>query len=292
MKLSDVKSEIFSLGFEAISSYKENPNIILQAINRAMSTITTEVRPIIDKVQISQHCFENVASNSGYQHYSKAPIIITAEKAKSYCFECDGVGIATIKDNDSEKTIQLDSNKKYKEYKGFCNGNTTITFGGDFSYNIKNVAIYNEKVSDNVDDIQPYRNHIRYDFSKLTNGKFIGFMDKVAEGAEENGTYISLTNFEIEQRKILVLNGFEKCEYTVFYKKAFTPVTNETDESFEIELDSDVCVLLPLLASYYVWLDDDERKATMYYNNYESLRNAVIGTNTGTIAKVKCKGWL
>ena len=37
--------------------------------------------------------------------------------------------------------------------------------------------------------------------------------------------------------------------------------------------------MLPLiapLAAYFLWLDDDERKATMYYNIYDSKRQEII----------------
>ena len=34
--------------------------------------------------------------------------------------------------------------------------------------------------------------------------------------------------------------------------------------------------LIPLLAAYYLWLDDDERKAVQYYNNYETELSQII----------------
>lgn len=51
-----------------------------------------------------------------------------------------------------------------------------------------------------------------------------------------------------------------------------TPITKDTKDDFEIELPDMVWSLIPLLASYYVWLDDDERKAVYHMNDYEGLK--------------------
>ena len=37
-----------------------------------------------------------------------------------------------------------------------------------------------------------------------------------------------------------------------------------------------VLYMIPLLASYYVWLDDDVEKAVYYYNMYDNERNNII----------------
>lgn len=51
------------------------------------------------------------------------------------------------------------------------------------------------------------------------------------------------------------------------------PITDETENSFEIDVPERVEYILPILASYYVWLDDDQVKAVMYWNQYDDFRN-------------------
>lgn len=51
------------------------------------------------------------------------------------------------------------------------------------------------------------------------------------------------------------------------------PITEETENSFEIDVPERVEYILPILASYYVWLDDDQVKAVMYWNQYDDFRN-------------------
>ncbi|NBH62009.1 hypothetical protein D1155_10145 [Anaerotruncus sp. 80] len=50
----------------------------------------------------------------------------------------------------------------------------------------------------------------------------------------------------------------------------------ESDDETEIDLPAKVIMLLPLLSAYYIWLDDDERKAVMYYNQYDDLCNQIF----------------
>lgn len=59
-------------------------------------------------------------------------------------------------------------------------------------------------------------------------------------------------------------------------------LTIDTDDSYEIDLPEDLVELLPLLASYHIWLDDDLTKATMYYNNFVQKRDAIIEANMST----------
>ena len=49
-----------------------------------------------------------------------------------------------------------------------------------------------------------------------------------------------------------------------------------SDDETEIDLPAMVTMLLPLLSAYYIWLDDDERKAVMYYNQYDDLCNQIF----------------
>lgn len=51
------------------------------------------------------------------------------------------------------------------------------------------------------------------------------------------------------------------------------PITTETEDSEDIELPDRVIEIVPILAAHYVWLDDDQVKATIYWNEYDDFRN-------------------
>lgn len=54
-----------------------------------------------------------------------------------------------------------------------------------------------------------------------------------------------------------------------------TDITEDTTDDFVIQLPLIVQPLIKLLASHYVWLDDDLTKAPYYYNEYDDLMNQI-----------------
>lgn len=53
-------------------------------------------------------------------------------------------------------------------------------------------------------------------------------------------------------------------------------VTENTEEDAPMGLAKNLQPLIPLLAAHYVWLDDDIQKATMYWNEYDQLRELIV----------------
>lgn len=187
----------------------------------------------------------------------------------------------------------ITATREFTHYREFVSGRVSLEFSGEFAYDINNLAVYAELYSDRIGDIPPYRRYVRYDFRELTKiagnpaavqperdvYTFIDFLDKVREdGTQDGGSYRDIKDFKIEKRHVLVLDGRENAEYTVFYRRNFVPVTAETPESFEIELDYDREHLLPLLAAWYVWADDEPTKAAKWRNDYEDFAARLLAT--------------
>ena len=63
-----------------------------------------------------------------------------------------------------------------------------------------------------------------------------------------------------------------------------TRVTEDTADEDEIEIPYILVPLYTLLAAHYAWLDDDITKATIYWNEYDSLKNEIIA-NANKIRK-------
>jgi len=53
-------------------------------------------------------------------------------------------------------------------------------------------------------------------------------------------------------------------------------VSSATADSYEIVLPDNLLPLVPLLASHYVWLDDDITKATLYFNEYDMFKDQIL----------------
>lgn len=96
---------------------------------------------------------------------------------------------------------------------------------------------------------------------------------------EKDGTqmYKPFIDYEVEAEDTVVVNADEnKGKFRICYIAEHTYFTGtEADNDKELPLPRAVHHLVPLLASYYVWLEDEMQKAVMYYNLYEQESAAV-----------------
>ena len=84
--------------------------------------------------------------------------------------------------------------------------------------------------------------------------------------------YTKFGDYEIETDNTLVINADKnKGSFRVFYKVAHDTFTGKTAQLKEdLPLQLKVHHLVPLLASYYVWNEDEPTKAAQYLNLFES----------------------
>lgn len=84
--------------------------------------------------------------------------------------------------------------------------------------------------------------------------------------------YTKFGDYEIESDDTLVINADKhKGSFRVFYKVAHDTFTGKTSQLKEdLPLQLKVHHLVPLLASYYVWNEDEPTKAAQYLNLFES----------------------
>lgn len=53
-------------------------------------------------------------------------------------------------------------------------------------------------------------------------------------------------------------------------------ITENTLDTDRINIADNLYPLIPLLAAHYLWLDDDVTKATLYWNEYDQLKDQII----------------
>lgn len=58
--------------------------------------------------------------------------------------------------------------------------------------------------------------------------------------------------------------------------KKITKITDETEDDDEIEIPYELIPLYTLLAAHYAWLDDDLTKATLYWNEFDSIKQELL----------------
>ena len=123
-----------------------------------------------------------------------------------------------------------------------------------------------------------------YDFSRLVRD-FLTF-DTHPVRIDDGDVFRNFGEYDIEGNDTLVMPGNVSGTFRIYYKASHTPyVAGASMDSVQIPLKPLVHHLVPLLAAYFVWLDDDPTKAAQYYNMYEteaaqilSVRNTPRGT--------------
>ena len=111
---------------------------------------------------------------------------------------------------------------------------------------------------------------------------------------EKDGDEIwrEFTEYDVKMdRKIVIKMDDYEGSFRIYYFKLPTQIKSTTPTSFEFELPLVAHNLIPLLTAYYLWLDDDERKAVMYKNDYEEARNIALQRKSKTRAKVELPKW-
>ena len=107
---------------------------------------------------------------------------------------------------------------------------------------------------------------------------------------EENGEEVfrPFGDYEVKMGRVLHINANNnKGSFRIYYNKLCTQVNKDTPDTFVPELPLKVHHLIPLLASYYLWLDDDVAKASTYYNMYEQTSAVVMSKETQPRMRVR-----
>ena len=84
-------------------------------------------------------------------------------------------------------------------------------------------------------------------------------------------TFRKFGDYQIEMGHTIVIKADDYSGmFRIYYNKECSTITDTTSDVFVPELPNKVHHLIPLLAAYYLWLDDDAAKAAQYYNMYET----------------------
>ncbi len=84
--------------------------------------------------------------------------------------------------------------------------------------------------------------------------------------------------YRVTPDNLLIIGAGQVGEIEVYYRLLPAVITAATPDETELELDYDAAGLIALLASFYVWADEDERKAVMFRNDYEDLKRQLTTT--------------
>lgn len=301
MTVAELYKQVAQLGFE---DSLEDDDRFYFAANRALLQVN-EVRPAISYYLINHKPLKNLLTDSTFDPVEKDDdLLYSAEGAKSYYFEADGNGVVYIEKHTDDgwsmiDMVQLESARQFVAYRGFIKeagefvgGLVRLRFTGEFLYTVKNVALYAKLYSADEADIPAYEPFTRYDINKLTTD-FLALCCPPIKEAE--GNTILNQEYGIEGSSVILLPYNHSGVFKVLYKKRPAPIIDngEMDDETEIDLDAELCALLPVLIAAYVWIDDEPQKSE-YYKYLYNEQAAEIERRSKDVSPVIIKssnGW-
>lgn len=129
--------------------------------------------------------------------------------------------------------------------------------------------------------------YVSYDLDALTFAQeeearrvFLEFApDPILWTRQEGGSWTALDDFRREDKRLWLPAALEGI-FEVVYHRIPKAVDKQTPDEEAIDLDDEAAALVPLLAAHYLWLDDDERKAILYWNEFDDLKNQLAQKHT------------
>lgn len=303
MTVSELYNSVAQLGFE---DSLEDDRRFFFAANRALLQVNS-IRPATSVYVINHKPMENKASLRSFLPLEKTDdLFFEATDVKSYYFETDGNGVVYVEllntETDEWEKIGMQAfsgSQTFTAYRGFIkqdgkfvSGTVRLHFTGEYLYSVKCVAMYSYLYSDDEASIPAYEAHTRYDISSLVSD-FLSL--DVPPIREEDYSYMS-QGFDVENGRIILLPYDAKGLYKISYRRMPRALQNTGDaveDMTVIDLDEELCSLLPLLIASYVWAEDEAEKAEYYLSLYREraadVERRIISSKPATIRNKN--GW-
>ena len=270
MTVAELKQGVALLGFEESLDALDNTaeSHFWHAVNRALWTVN-RLRPKKGCFPLYHYSPKNLLPYENYRHRGGVDLVFTAFGAKAYTFLVSGVGQCIIKNCGDETTLSW-STEKPKRFFGFLGqGEVSLSFLGDYDYAVSEMALWDATTGPNKEDIPSGTPYAKYhlpsiieDFLRLDETPFFGQTPKEVRF--------------LGQETVEIAREAEGC-YLLFYRQRWQPLTENTEDTFVLPLEEDLCQLLPPLVASTLCLDADEEKAAYYRKIYlEEAREVAV----------------
>jgi hypothetical protein len=300
MTVSDLYQAVAKLGFE---NSLEDDGVFLYAANRALLQVNA-IRPHTKLLRLHHAPIANLLGGIGYDAVEKGEtdLIYTADGARGYAFEADGHGACYIERQDSatgawqmirDVSFDTDGFTLFRGLIDAAEGLVRLRFVGEYLYYIRGVALYGRLRSGKAEDVPAYGATVSYDLTAMADD----FMDLAAPPMLDGAERVALSaDWSIEEEHILHLPREAAGNYLIEIHRRPKPITEDEDLAnnvAEIDLDEDLCALLPNLIASYVWADDEPEKAQYYLSLYREQSYSIEAKkkNLAPPKFVSVNGW-
>jgi hypothetical protein len=241
--------------------------------NEGLALLATAGKFITKELKIAQMNIVNLVSESISNpiHEFSDSYSYQADEGQSYYFEVSGVGVCNIYVDDAlVETLPIETTG-YEAMKGLIENiekkPVKMEFVTSFPMGLKNAAIYKESFDD-ASKVVPFTDKVKYDLKELAPDFYmIDPQGIYFEGAYQK--YLQTSDFYQEGTKTLVLDRDMVGNFTIYYRAYPEQLTPDTEDDYELPIDPEVYVLLPLYMASQLYKDDDNGIATAYRNEFE-----------------------
>ena len=253
--------------------------------NEALLRLSTVGKFIVKSFVIAHNPLENLLHTSEDMSIHKlGEKTFASDNVGSYYFEFSGKGTLTIDVGDGSPTVQeLESKDTYTEYRGVLTktGKATLTLSCTYPSTVKNIALYSERF-DNADEVPEYATFVRYYLKKIAKDFYQLGDNSIYYEGPCGKRYIQTSEYYRESDNVLVLRRDAPGSYTVYYRAYPPEITASTEDDYELPLDREVAVLLPLYMASQLYKDDDNGIATSYRNEFEAGLESLIDNSSSS----------
>lgn len=267
--------------------------------NEGLQLLSTAGKFIVKPLQITHNPVRSlINSTSKLIQIESGEYVVEAENAQSYYFQINGKCDLTISAGDLVlDALYIDNKQGFVDYKGLIENPTdekkiTLRFVSEYPMALKNVALYSAKW-ETPEEVQAWGEKIKYPLRDLAPDFYqLDTTDIFYEG--NSNVYTQTQEFWQEGNTVLVLNRDMIGNFTVYYRAYPEQIDSLTLDSYELPIDGEVAVLLPLYMASQLYKDDDNGIATAYRNEFEvafeRLKNKSDAPSAGEF--ISKSGWI
>ena len=306
MNLGKLKTKVLKL----IAEYSNNSvpiatqkngdyiNRVIDIANDGLTEIVTTAKRKSKTIKISQNPIQPIGGlSSGFDVIQFIGNDISNNvglNATAYYFEVDNTATIYIEEeypSNKWNVLQTINNLvkgTYTSYKGLISGNIgrnkRLRFSGQYTYNIKNIALFN-KPFETVSDVPNYQPYVNYD---LPNDFFMMKDIKV-----ENLRNITATNdFYNEAQKTLRLNYYFSNQIDINYYAYPEQIPDTATDDYMLDIDTLGGNVLAYYVASIVKNDEDVTMSTQFQNMYETKLARLMSQDLYSVSEItNLNGW-
>jgi len=241
--------------------------------NEGLALLATAGKFVTKSLKISQMQINNLVAQSEADtiHEFDDSYSYSTDEGKSFYFEVSGTGTCNIYVDDTLYDSITIETQGYEAFKGLVENAekkpVKFEFETQYHMGLKNIAIYAQSFAD-AEAVVPYADKIKYDLVALAPDFYMLDPQGIFfEGAYQQ--YLQTSDFYQEGTKTLVLDRDMVGSFTIYYRAYPEQITTETEDDYELPIDTEVYALLPLYMASELYKDDDLGIATSYRNEFE-----------------------